>query len=596
MASISLNLGSNIDSTTTKESSWTQIGVYNGTSSRDGYALYSSVSAKIEKSSGYYKLTTYFKIKGASTKSNDTLTIPSTIVTSGTNAYLNGSGPGFKPKTISLSRNFPTKPVRNISTSGENYGQVSGSNSIQIFNNDIYTNQTKSFSVSFSITLSSGDIGNIPVTYTISGSIKGTKSTSCTITLNGNGGTVRGSTSIIKNIWDTIDQRTYIATRNDEKFDTYSYSAYFYLYKKGPLYQSESTARKDRYYSYTQNGWNTSTSGGPYGGSIYSAITVTGNMTLYAQWIRTEVPSTREAITLSYTPNKPGRLGYTFQGWVNSNGSEYLPGIGLTSDINVYGTWSPKLYQIKFNLNGGKIPEDYEQKINSWTTEKTYGVSVTAPPFTPYRLGYSFAGWSNQTGSLAKVQPNGNIDDRYYNEVNGDQTNINVTLYAQWTPKVNTIYFRYYLADNGDLKTDTVTYTIERADKTVTKNAPKSLRGGDFAFLGWCDQKPRGWDKSSYANNGYHGTYTLPPEKVVDEDGNEIDVELPVTIDINKLTKLEDWGVTEEYYGIWAKSGKYIKISNSWRKVVRSYVKIGGEWKLVRDIWTKQGGAWKHEI
>lgn len=283
--------------------------------------------------------------------------------------------------------------------------------------------------------------------------------------------------------------------------------------------------------------------------------------------------------------------------WYYQNGTPVNSGDEVKSDLTVYCKWEfPKTYQIDFNLNGGRIPEEYDQSIKNYSLSKMYGTSVKAPSFTPYRLGYSFAGWSNQTGSLAKVQPNGNIDDRYYNEVNGDQTNINVTLYAQWTPKVNTIYFRYYLADNGELKTDTITYTIERADKTVTKNAPKSLRGGDFAFLGWCDQKPRGWDKSSYANNGYHGTYTLPPEKVVDEDGNEIDVELPVTIDINKLTKLEDWGVTEEYYGIWAKSGKYIKISNSWRKVVRSYVKIGGEWKLVRDIWTKQGGAWKHEI
>lgn len=611
MASISLNLGSNIDSTTTKESSWTQIGVYNGTSSRDGYALYSSVSAKIEKSSGYYKLSTYFKIKGASTKSNDTLTIPSTIVTSGTNAYLNGSGPGFKLKTISLSRDFPTKPVRNISTSGENYGQVSGSNSIQIFNNDIYTNQTKSFSVFFSITLSSGDIGNILVTYTISGSIKGTKSTSCTITLNGNGGTVRGSTSIIKNIWDTIDQRTYIATRDKEKCDTYSYKAYFYLYKKGPLYHSESTAQKDRYYNYTQNGWNTSTSGGPYGGSIYSAITVTGNMTLYAQWIRTEVPSAREAITLSYTPDKPGRLGYTFQRWVNSNGSEYSPGTGLTSDINVYGTWSPKLYDIIFDLAGGKIPEsEPTQSISSYTiSSKQYGTnSVTAPSFTPYKLGYSFAGWSDKKDGKI-VMPGGKIDDTYYDNINTAQTNKSVILYAQWTPKKNILKFVYYLSDDDtEPETDTITYTIERANKIVTKNAPKNLRGGDFAFLGWCDQMPKGWntERTVYTNNGYHGTYTIPPEKVISESGNKIDIELPVTIDINKLTKLEDWGVTETYYGVWAKSGKRIKIGGSWKKVVRSYVKINGEWKLITDIWVKDNNVddkrtneywpWHHEI
>lgn len=363
------------------------------------------------------------------------------------------------------------------------------------------------------------------------------------------------------------------------------------------FYSDGGTEVDDRYKNWSWSSTTTYTFSSWGGYPPGTKYILKADVSLKAKFISNTTPATWTRQTFGSLPTVYKKGYESTNVWYYSAGTRVDPSDEVKSDLTVYCKWEfPKTYQIDFNLNGGRIPEEYDQSIKNYSLSKMYGTSVKAPSFTPYRLGYSFAGWSDQTGSLAKVQPNGNIDDKYYNKVNGDQTNINVTLYAQWTPKVNTIYFRYYLADNGDLKTDTVTYTIERADKTVTKNAPKSLRGGDFAFLGWCDQKPRGWDKSSYANNGYHGTYTLPPEKVVDEDGNEIDVELPVTIDINKLTKLEDWGVTEEYYGIWAKSGKYIKISNSWRKVVRSYVKIGGEWKLVRDIWTKQGGAWKHEI
>lgn len=283
--------------------------------------------------------------------------------------------------------------------------------------------------------------------------------------------------------------------------------------------------------------------------------------------------------------------------WYYSNGTIVNPSDQVKESITVYCKWeNPKLYQIKFNLNGGKIPEEYDQKINNYTVEKTYGVNVIAPPFTPYRLGYTFTGWSNQTGSLAKVQPNGAISDVYYNEINTPQTNTGVTLWAQWTPKVNTLKCNYYLTDDGDLKIDVETYTIERADKIVVKNAPSNLRDGDFAFLGWCDEKPRGWDDPLYTNNGYRGTYTIPPEKIIAEDGHELAIELPIKIDINKLNKLEDWGTTEVYYGVWAKSGKRIKIGNSWRKVVKSFVKINGDWKTVTDIWTKNDDSWHHEI
>ena len=75
-----------------------------------------------------------------------------------------------------------------------------------------------------------------------------------------------------------------------------------------------------------------------------------------------------------------------------------------------------------------------------------------------------------------------------------------------------------------------------------------------------------------------------------------IKIELPIDIKIKNYKTLSDWGITERYYGIWAKTGKYIRIGNSWKKVNKCFVKIDGLWKTVTDIWTKQNRTWKHEI
>ena len=68
------------------------------------------------------------------------------------------------------------------------------------------------------------------------------------------------------------------------------------------------------------------------------------------------------------------------------------------------------------------------------------------------------------------------------------------------------------------------------------------------------------------------------------------------SISFQNYKDLNSWGLIETYYGIWAKTGKYMKINGSWKKVNKCFVKINGVWKTVTDIWTKQSGSWKHEI
>ena len=288
--------------------------------------------------------------------------------------------------------------------------------------------------------------------------------------------------------------------------------------------------------------------------------------------------------------------------WFDQNNGAVDASTEVSSNLTLHPEWEPQSYRIAFNLNGGQMPEDMG-KISDYTTDKTYAAnSARTPNFTPLRLGYKFIGWSDQTKSITPIGVNEFIQDTFYNAINTEYTNNNVTLYAQWEYNVNTVRCVYYLADDGSEQVDTHTYNIDTAtldpqgDKAFLKYAPNQLRSGDFVFLGWLDAKPDGWDTSSLVNNGYHGTYTVPPEKVVDTQGHEIEIELPIDIKIKNYKDLNSWGVIETYYGIWAKTGKYIKINGSWKKVNKCFVKINGIWKIVTDIWTKQNGSWKHEI
>ena len=288
--------------------------------------------------------------------------------------------------------------------------------------------------------------------------------------------------------------------------------------------------------------------------------------------------------------------------WFDQNNGAVDASTEVSTNLTLHPEWEPQNYRIAFNLNGGKMPEDMG-KISDYTVDKTYGSnSVRTPNFTPLRLGYRFVGWSDQTKSITPIGVNVYIPDTFYNAVNTEYTNNNVTLYAQWEYNVNTVECKYYLTDDGTIQTDTHTYNIDtstldsQGDKAFLKYAPSKLRSGDYVFLGWLDTMPDGWDNSSFVNNGYHGTYTVPPERIVDSQGHEIEIELPIDIKIKNYKTLSDWGITERYYGIWAKTGKYIRIGDSWKKVNKCFVKINGVWKTVVEMWTKQNGTWKHEI
>ena len=195
---------------------------------------------------------------------------------------------------------------------------------------------------------------------------------------------------------------------------------------------------------YTFASWNTEANGS---GTSYQAgnnLTVTADVTLYAQW--TPLPT----FSVTYSPNGGTggttdaditsgtqytvksdtdvgvtRTGYTFASWntaANGSGTTYQAGNNLTvtADVTLYAQWTPlPTFSVTYNPNGG-TGGTTDADITSgtqYTVKSDTDVGVT-------RTGFTFAGWNTEAGGGGTSYQAGSDLT-----VTGD-----VTLYAQWTP------------------------------------------------------------------------------------------------------------------------------------------------------------------
>ena len=195
---------------------------------------------------------------------------------------------------------------------------------------------------------------------------------------------------------------------------------------------------------YTFTGWNTEAGGGGTAYQAGSDLTVTGDVTLYAQW--TPFPT----FSVTYNPNggtggttdanitsgtqytvksdtEAGvtRTGYTFASWnteAGGGGTSYQAGSDLTvtGDVTLYAQWTPlPTFSVTYNPNGG-TGGTTDADITSgtqYTVKSDTDVGVT-------RTGFTFAGWNTEAGGGGTSYQAGSDLT-----VTGD-----VTLYAQWTP------------------------------------------------------------------------------------------------------------------------------------------------------------------
>ena len=159
------------------------------------------------------------------------------------------------------------------------------------------------------------------------------------------------------------------------------------------------------------------------------------------------------------------RTGYSFLGWAATESAataSYAAGAavsGMTANTTLYAVWQPITYNIDYALNGGTV---------STANPGTYTVETAS--FTlnnPTRIGYTFAGWTDGSGSDAQLTVTvamGSVDNRTYT--------------ATWTAKqYNITYMGMENATHGEKHPETHTYDTA----TVISNPTKT----GYTFNGW---------------------------------------------------------------------------------------------------------------
>ncbi len=196
---------------------------------------------------------------------------------------------------------------------------------------------------------------------------------------------------------------------------------------------------------YTFVGWNTAADGS---GMFYEpgdTITITGDVTLYAQWTPvpgpydviydanggtgshadTGIPADTQYTVLSPEETGISRPGFTFTGWntaPDGSGTAYQPGdtILITGDVVLYAQWTQveEFYSVTYDPNGG-TSSHVDANLPGGTIYTVLSQEETGIT----RPGFTFTGWNTAPdGSGTAYQPGDTI------LITGD-----VVLYAQWT-------------------------------------------------------------------------------------------------------------------------------------------------------------------
>lgn len=244
---------------------------------------------------------------------------------------------------------------------------------------------------------------------------------------------------------------------------------------------------------YSFGGWNTQADGTGLNYADKASVinlTVTGSVTLYAQWtadtyslafnsnngvgsMNNQNFATGDSGTVS--ANRFVKPGYTFNGWntkADGTGTNYAADTNLmsldnlaTASPTLYAKWIANNYTVSFNANGG---------TGSMTDQSfAYDVpkNLTANSFA--RGSDTFLGWSTSATAETAAYANGQSVSNLSTIADG-----RVTLYAVW--RANTYEVRF---DGNGGSGDMLPQTIGRSD-SAQLNTNAYTRTG-YSFAGW---------------------------------------------------------------------------------------------------------------
>jgi uncharacterized repeat protein (TIGR02543 family) len=110
------------------------------------------------------------------------------------------------------------------------------------------------------------------------------------------------------------------------------------------------------------------------------------NDTLYTRTV------TAPATTVADFPANPSRSAYAFTSWntqADGGGSPFTALTTVSGDITVYAQWVSYSYTVTFDANGGETAANPAAK-----TVASPDTTIDALPNPPTRSGYAFAGWN----------------------------------------------------------------------------------------------------------------------------------------------------------------------------------------------------------
>ena len=239
---------------------------------------------------------------------------------------------------------------------------------------------------------------------------------------------------------------------------------------------------------YTFSGWNANASGTGMNHGAGSPYTVTGNVTLYAQWadastvwtVRFETNGggpVGDVIVLKNTAvNRPTpdptKTGYTLDGWYTNTGltAPYNFSSIVIGNITLYAKWSPITYTVSYNANGGTG----DMASSSHTYDENKNLSSNGFTYT----GHAFAGWLRTSGGAVEFSNGASV--RNLTTTAG----ATVTLFAKWNPITYTVS---YNANGG-------TGTMNPNPSSHTYDEYKALTANGFTYTGYTFA---GWARTS---------------------------------------------------------------------------------------------------
>jgi len=238
---------------------------------------------------------------------------------------------------------------------------------------------------------------------------------------------------------------------------------------------------------------------------------VTGNLTLYAKWVRIswivtwvldggtpaeELPDQLDFDAILPEPSEPLKTDYIFRGWYSDSefAIEYNFSVPVTADLTLYAKWEYIHWTVTWDLKGGTTTAT----LPGWVEKNTV---LTKPTPDPTKAGNEFLGWYSDSGLTTPY-------------IFSASVTTNLTLYSKWDPE----YFDITWHLNGG--EPAIPPTRVEYGTVLARPSPNPSRA-DYTFKGW------------YSDSGFITVYTFSAQ---------------VTTNLNLYAKWEQGGASGARY------------------------------------------------